>query len=120
MEKLNSPNCVLKTGCIVNKEMCTVENREKSFENASWPMRTTHPGGIMAKCGFYYTGSGDRVACFFCGITLRDWEKGDNPWIEHALYSNSCSYLLINKSRIVESASGVQVCETKFFNYLFI
>ena len=31
----------------------------------------------MIESGFYYTSCGDRVTCFHCGITLRNWEHAD-------------------------------------------
>ena len=37
----------------------------------------------MIESGFYYTGCGDRVTCFHCGITLRNWEHADNVDMEH-------------------------------------
>jgi hypothetical protein len=37
----------------------------------------------LSECGFLYTGDGDAVMCFKCGITLRSWEKIDDPKIEH-------------------------------------
>ena len=37
----------------------------------------------MIESGFYYTGCGDCVTCFHCGITLRNWEHADNVDMEH-------------------------------------
>ena len=37
----------------------------------------------MIPSGFYYTGCGDRVTCFHCGITLHNWEHADDVDMEH-------------------------------------
>ena len=47
----------------------------------------------MIQSGFYYTGCGDRVTCFHCGITLRNWEHADNVDMEHKKHSPECKYL---------------------------
>ena len=51
----------------------------------------------MIESGFYYTGYGDRVTCFHCGITLRNWEHADNVDMEHKKHSPECKYLLMFK-----------------------
>lgn len=43
--------------------------------------------------GFYYIGSADRVTCFQCGITLRDWDVGHDPMTEHREYSPNCEFI---------------------------
>ena len=35
----------------------------------------------------------DSVKCFSCNITLRSWERGDDPWTEHARWSPRCDYV---------------------------
>ena len=47
----------------------------------------------LAKCGFFYTGCGDKVACFSCGACIRDWERTDDAWKEHFKWSPSCDYI---------------------------
>ena len=37
----------------------------------------------MIASGFYYTGCGDCVTCFHCGITLRNWAHADDVDMEH-------------------------------------
>ena len=51
----------------------------------------------MAQMFRFVTGFGDCVRCFFCAIGLRNWEKGDDPWAEHARWSQKCSYVLEKK-----------------------
>lgn len=106
------PHCVMKKHMIFNKSMRTFDKRMETFQN--W---TNSKSSIeLAKCGFYYLGTNDKVACFYCGIGLHEWQKDDDPWIEHALYSNKCLFLLLNKSQaknlrstIVEEKSSTTV-----------
>ena len=49
----------------------------------------------MVKSGFFYTGQGDLVTCFMCGLTLKDWERGDVVDLEHKKWSPGCKYLCV-------------------------
>lgn len=46
------------------------------------------------------------MLCFYCNGGLNNWEAGDNPWIEHAVWFPECTFVLeqkgsnfINKAR---------------------
>ncbi|XP_033740115.1 uncharacterized protein LOC117327299 [Pecten maximus] len=52
---------------------------------------------LMAEAGFVYAGYADYTRCFFCGGGLKNWEDGDDPWIEHARWFPNCAYLRQNK-----------------------
>ena len=39
---------------------------------------------ILVEAGFFYTGTGDKVICFWCDGSLEKWIRGDNPWTDHA------------------------------------
>ncbi|XP_021364627.1 uncharacterized protein LOC110457608 isoform X2 [Mizuhopecten yessoensis] len=52
---------------------------------------------LMAEAGFVYAGCADYTRCFFCGGGLKNWEEGDDPWIEHARWFPKCAYLRQNK-----------------------
>lgn len=69
--------------------------RLRSFED--WPKSMTQKPEKLADAGFFYTLKGDGVICFQCGGDLSQWEKGDDPWIEHALWYGKCKYLLLLK-----------------------
>ncbi|XP_046545354.1 baculoviral IAP repeat-containing protein 2-like [Haliotis rubra] len=60
----------------------------------SWPTAYVpqSPESLVA-AGFYYIGSADRVTCFQCGITLRDWDVGHDPMTEHREYSPNCEFI---------------------------
>ncbi|OWF42757.1 inhibitor of apoptosis [Mizuhopecten yessoensis] len=53
----------------------------------------------MARAGFFYAGYGDYVRCFFCGGGLRNWEAGDDPWVEHARWFPRCTHVKQNRGQ---------------------
>lgn len=46
----------------------------------------------IAEAGFECFGSSDldSVVCRTCNLYLRDWQKDDNPWVEHTKHRNDC------------------------------
>ncbi|XP_052216582.1 E3 ubiquitin-protein ligase XIAP-like [Dreissena polymorpha] len=40
----------------------------------------------------HYTGVDDTCRCFACDGGLRNWEPGDDPWIEHCRWFPACPY----------------------------
>lgn len=69
--------------------------RMVSFED--WPKTMKQKPADLAEAGLYYTGRGDRVACFSCGGGLKDWEEDDVPWEQHAMWYSKCDYLILMK-----------------------
>ena len=65
--------------------------RYRSFEN--WPRFLLPKKEDLCKAGFIYSGEGDVVYCFYCDISLRDWEPQDKPWVEHYKHSPNCTFL---------------------------
>jgi E3 ubiquitin-protein ligase XIAP len=47
----------------------------------------------LSDAGFYYTGVGDKVCCYYCGGGLKDWEEEDDPWENHAMWYGKCKYV---------------------------
>ena len=37
------------------------------------------------------------MKCFFCDGGLRNWERNDDPWLEHARWFPKCGYLRTKK-----------------------
>ncbi|XP_067667614.1 putative inhibitor of apoptosis [Haliotis asinina] len=73
----------------------SLQARLDSF--VGWPRRyVPKTPEELASAGFFYIGSADRVTCFQCGITLRDWEEEHDPVAEHQRYSEHCQF--INKT----------------------
>jgi len=91
---------------IYKPSMSFYESRLKTFEG--WPRGKSQKPTELSACGFYYYGTSDRVICFYCGIGLEDWKIDDNIWLEHALYSCKCPYLLLNKTMMNSSDIGSQ------------
>ncbi|XP_053396965.1 putative inhibitor of apoptosis [Mercenaria mercenaria] len=54
----------------------------------------------LAKAGFYSAGLQDCVRCFFCSVGMKNWQQGDNPWVEHARWSPNCAYVKLCKGQI--------------------
>ncbi|XP_071096571.1 putative inhibitor of apoptosis [Haliotis cracherodii] len=70
----------------------TYSSRLDSF--VAWPIRyVPKTPEQLASAGFFYIGSADRVTCFHCGITLRDWEEEHDPVAEHQRYSEHCQFI---------------------------
>jgi hypothetical protein len=51
----------------------------------------------LAEAGMFYKGDEDRTECYYCGIPLKLWEPHDEPWIEHARFSQDCQFLHFHK-----------------------
>ncbi|NXC29572.1 BIR7B protein, partial [Campylorhamphus procurvoides] len=83
--------------------MITEEMRLSTFQN--WPNSNVHPEQL-ARAGFFYTGRGDVVRCFYCDGGLRSWSFADDPWLEHAAWHPWCQFLLQSKGR--EFVTNVQ------------
>jgi hypothetical protein len=79
-----------------NSNMALLQARLNTFKN--WP-NSKRQKADLAKCGFYYLGETDKVRCFYCGVGLNDWICEDNVWLEHAINSNRCKFLILNKKR---------------------
>lgn len=69
--------------------------RISSFDG--WPSYLDQTPSEMAMGGFMYAGYSDYARCFFCGGGLRNWEPGDDPWVEHARWFPKCIFLNQNK-----------------------
>ncbi|KAM4762692.1 baculoviral IAP repeat-containing protein 7 isoform 2-T2 [Cyanocitta cristata] len=85
-------------------EMVTEEMRLSTFEN--WPQNSHMHPEQLARAGFFYTGQGDVVRCFYCDGGVRSWSFGDDPWREHAKWYPECEFLLHSRGR--EFVSSVQ------------
>ena len=66
-------------------------NRFLSFAN--WPTSSPIDPKDLAKAGLHYLGVGDCVRCIFCQGTLKEWEFGDVPEVEHRKFYKNCPFL---------------------------
>lgn len=55
----------------------------------------------LSQAGFYYTGEGDKVKCFSCGVTHQGWRVGDRPQLVHSSISPNCPLVRGNDARNV-------------------
>ncbi|XP_066186950.1 baculoviral IAP repeat-containing protein 7 isoform X2 [Sylvia atricapilla] len=85
-------------------EMVAEEMRLSTFEN--WPQNSIMHPEQLARAGFFYTGRGDVVRCFYCDGGVRSWSFGDDPWREHAKWYPECEFVLHSRGR--EFVSSVQ------------
>lgn len=85
--------CIEQPKC---KLFADSEVRMKSFSNRLF----TGPNiPEVVNAGFYHTGTEDILQCFQCGLKLKNWDKSDNPWSEHARHSNKCPYIINVKGK---------------------
>ncbi|CAL8259026.1 baculoviral IAP repeat-containing protein 7 [Gadus morhua] len=84
-------------GHAVYPEMEAEDARLTTFHN--WPPGASVQPDVLSRAGFFYTGHGDNVKCFFCDGGLRNWEPGDDPWQEHAKWFPRCEFLLRSRGQ---------------------
>ncbi|KAJ8922020.1 hypothetical protein NQ315_008659 [Exocentrus adspersus] len=87
------------------EDKVSYESRLATFKN--WPRSLKQRPADLAEAGFYYTGVGDHVMCFYCGGGLKDWVESDDPWEQHALWFDSCMFLILKKgAEFIESVKS--------------
>ena len=74
-----------------NEHMASPVNRGETF--ITWPKQIAQKPAEMVVSGFYYTGRGDVVQCFYCGIFLKHWTPTDDAESEHAKHALQCKYI---------------------------
>ncbi|XP_033740295.1 uncharacterized protein LOC117327437 [Pecten maximus] len=74
---------------IVNPRYKEQVARWQTYSNWTSSLNIDH----LVKAGFFYTGDDDIVRCFNCDIGLAEWDREDDPWIEHARHIPECSFL---------------------------
>lgn len=79
------------------KEYLSQKERENSFRY--WPETVNQTPKTLSEAGFFYCGLSDHVRCFYCGNGLRNWEKDDDPWQEHARWYPECNYVIVKKGQ---------------------
>uniref|UniRef100_A0A672HMV7 RING-type E3 ubiquitin transferase n=1 Tax=Salarias fasciatus TaxID=181472 RepID=A0A672HMV7_SALFA len=84
-------------GQAVYPEMEGEDSRLTTFHN--WPTEASVQPDVLARAGFFYTGHGDNVKCFYCDGGLRNWEPGDDPWQEHAKWFPRCEFLIQSRGQ---------------------
>lgn len=75
----------------VHIDMANYYTRLRTF--AKWPKQMIPQGEELAQAGFFYRVEGDITTCFFCGVTVHNWENIDNAFFEHRKWSPCCKYI---------------------------
>lgn len=65
-------------------------DREQSFEQ--WPCQIVQKPSQLIQNGFFYTGIGDKVTCFYCDVSLQQWESTDCIESEHLKWGPNCLF----------------------------
>nr|KAI8735853.1 baculoviral IAP repeat-containing protein 3-like isoform X1 [Biomphalaria glabrata] len=73
------------------QDLALKQKRLESFHN--WPEDHHLKREDLVDAGFYYAGYGDCARCFYCSGGLRNWEIGDDVWVEHARWFPKCAYI---------------------------
>ncbi|XP_050096407.1 death-associated inhibitor of apoptosis 1-like [Anopheles aquasalis] len=85
--------------------ICRPEYPEYALESdrlrslTDWPTALPQKPQQLSDAGFFYTGRGDQVRCYYCGGGLMHWELDDDPWEQHAMWYSNCKYLQQMKDR---------------------
>lgn len=75
-------------------------DRVKTFDR--WPRGIKQRPDEIAQAGFFYSGKGDEIVCFSCGLGMCQLEPEDNLWVEHKrLLIHACSYLELNRELLI-------------------
>ncbi|XP_068116810.1 baculoviral IAP repeat-containing protein 1e-like [Hyperolius riggenbachi] len=77
---------------VTNLNIFKDENvRLESFK--TWPpLANAEPSGLV-KAGFFYTGKSDAVRCYTCGVTVSQFEPGEDPLTEHEKHNPNCNFV---------------------------
>ena len=72
---------------------------DRSHTFITWPKQMSQKRHEMVTSGFYYTGRGDVVQCFHCGLALKHWDSTDCVDAEHRKYAADCKFLLMVRGK---------------------
>ena len=67
----------------------------------SLPESASLSPSMASKAGLYYTGEGDTVACYSCGLRLNNLESGVQPMTVHRQLSPECQFVVSQQSHSV-------------------
>lgn len=83
--------------------------RKRLDSFASWPPQMRPKPCDLAHAGYFYTNLSDKVCCFACGLMMHDWNRDDDPWLEHHRHTRHCVYLkMVGGVRLWSESSTCQ------------
>lgn len=102
---------VRSNSALAYPEYTSFQSRLKTYKN--FPENSPQNKYDLSECGLKYSGVEDVVECFCCGLILHNWEKLDNPWIEHCRYNPKCNYVLLMKGNQFVQKILAKYCNTE-------
>lgn len=78
---------------MLNQQPNLVSYQKRLETFTRWPSSSPVKPTDLAAAGFYSVNLDDRVACFRCNLHLRQWNVGDDPWMEHKRLRPSCPFI---------------------------
>jgi len=73
-------------------------DREQSYENR--PQQLVQKPKDLIQNGFFHTGIGDRVTCFYRDVTLKQWDTTDCIETEHLKWEPNCLFAKMVSSKV--------------------
>ncbi|XP_022160560.1 E3 ubiquitin-protein ligase XIAP-like [Myzus persicae] len=102
---------VRSNSTLVYPEFSSFHSRLKTYKK--FPENSFQNKYDLSECGLKYSGIDDIVECFCCGLILHNWEKLDNPWIEHCRYNPNCIYVLLMRGNQFVQKILAKYCKTE-------
>ncbi|XP_026819283.1 putative inhibitor of apoptosis [Rhopalosiphum maidis] len=98
-DRLDSEGIILFLKPLFHQKMIDFDKRLDSFNRCLVPLQ--HDINTLCEAGYFYSGNGysDTITCFYCSDTRSDRNENEEPWVVHAKWSKSCSYLLLKKGK---------------------
>ncbi|KAL8575258.1 hypothetical protein ACOMHN_001804 [Nucella lapillus] len=85
------PQPRLELGSAAHPSQYSFLGRRRTF--TQWDKTRAPPLDEVVLSGFFYSGYTDCVACFYCGVRLKDWQQTDKVHVEHVRHSPHCGYI---------------------------
>lgn len=73
---------------LVFPQYADANNRLRSF--VGHPLPAGQTAEALANAGFFYVGPDDNVRCYWCGGSLKSWQRSDQPVSEHFRWFPNC------------------------------
>lgn len=99
----------------VYKDKITNASRLVTFKD--WPIAMKQTPADLTKAGFFYTGFGDRIKCFHCGVEVKNLLPNDDIQERHASMSSKCLFL---KNHTTESTLNCKICLNNVISLAFV
>ncbi|XP_060606912.1 baculoviral IAP repeat-containing protein 7-B-like [Ruditapes philippinarum] len=77
--------------------MMDPHKRMASFANMNILYKTLLSLDDVVQAGFFFTGAGDSVRCYYCGAGFKNWKRSDDPWVVHARHAPHCMHVILTK-----------------------